>query len=164
MNLFKKSIIAAGLAATALAGASPAMARDWHGGGYRGHSNTAGVAIGAGILGLAVGAIAASASNNHGYDRGGYDDAYYGDDDAYYSPAYTSGWAWRDGYYWDRDGGRHSREDYARYHNGGPRGGGYGDNRGGWQGQDHRGDDRGDRGGDYRRGYDHDRDDARRGY
>lgn len=98
MNVFKKTALAAGLAATALATTTPAMARDWH----RGNDNTAAVAIGAGILGLAVGAIAASSSR----DRDRYDDRYYGSD-----------WSYRDGYYWDRDGRRYSRGDYDRYRN-----------------------------------------------
>ncbi|WP_404482331.1 hypothetical protein [Novosphingobium sp. BL-52-GroH] len=128
MNLFKKTALAAGLAATALASTTPAMARDYH----RGNDNTAAVAIGAGILGLAVGAIAASSSNRN--------DRYY--DDRYEGRAYVSDWSYRDGYYWDRDGGRHGRDEYQRY------------------GRDHRGPDRSD----WRRGYDHDRDDYRRGY
>jgi hypothetical protein len=93
MNVFKKSAIAAGLAATALVSTTPAMARDWH----RGGNDTAAIAIGAGILGLAVGAIAASSSDRH---RDGY---------------YTSNWSYRDGYYWDSDGRRYSRDDYDRY-------------------------------------------------
>jgi hypothetical protein len=124
MNLFKKTAIAAGLAATALASTTPAMARDYH----RGNDNTAPVAIGAGILGLAVGAIAASSNNN---------DRYYGN--RYEGRAYVNDWSYRDGYYWDRGGGRHGRDEYQRYNRGGHRD-------------------------DYRRGYDHDRGDYRRGY
>ncbi|AXB75801.1 hypothetical protein [Novosphingobium sp. P6W] len=131
MNLFKKTAIAAGLAATALASTTPAMARDYH----RGSDNTAAIAIGAGILGLAVGAIAAS-SNNHN-DR--YDARY---DNRYSGPAYVNDWSYRDGYYWDRGGGRHDRDEYQRYYRG--------------QG--------GSMQGDYRRGYDRSRDDYRRGY
>lgn len=93
MNVFRKTAIAAGLAATALASTTPAMARDWH----RGNDNTAAVAIGAGILGLAVGALVAS-GNDRRDDR-----------------RYASDWSYRNGYYWDRDGGRHSRDDYDRY-------------------------------------------------
>lgn len=125
MNLFKKTAIAAGLAATALVSTTPAMARDYH----RGNDNTAAIAIGAGILGLAVGAIAASSNNNN--------DRYY--DNRYQGRAYVSDWSYRDGYYWDRSGGRHGRDEYQRYNRGGDRN-------------------------DYRRGYDHDRGDYRRGY
>ncbi|MCJ2183202.1 hypothetical protein MTR62_10930 [Novosphingobium sp. 1949] len=152
MTIFKKTILAGTLAATAIVSTSPAMARD----AYRGHDNTAAVAVGAGILGVALGAIIAS-SNSDRY----YDDGYaYG-----YGPAYVSGWEWRDGYYWDGDGHRHSRDEYARYARGpqggergrgdyaqgGPdRGGDHGGDRGGQHGND-RGGERGggDRGGDH---------------
>lgn len=105
MTLFKKATLASALAASALVSASPAMARD-----YRHHGgDTAAVAIGAGILGLAIGAIAASSSNHdRDYRR--------------------SDWEYRDGYYWDRQGNRYDRDGrldndgryYARR--------GYGDN------------------------------------
>lgn len=116
MNLFKKTALAAGLAATALASTTPAMARD-----YRdGNDNTAAIAIGAGILGLAVGAIAASSNDRD--DR--YRDARY--DDRYYA----SNWSYRDGYYWDRNGGRHGRDEYQRYNRGNDYRSGYGQDRG----------------------------------
>ena len=96
MNIFKKSAIAAGLAATALVStAAPVMAQDFD----RGRDNTAAVAIGAGILGLAIGAIAAS-------DR--HDDRYY------YDGGYAPGWSYRDGYYWNGDGHRYDRNAYHR--------------------------------------------------
>jgi hypothetical protein len=136
MNLLKKTALAAGLAATALASTTPAMARDYH----RGNDNTAAVAIGAGILGLAVGAIAASSNNRN--------DRYY-DNDRYYA----SDWSYRDGYYWDGNGGRHDRDEYQRYNQGNRGDYGRGDYGRGNQGRD-----------DYRRGYDHDRGDYRRGY
>ncbi|WP_324696904.1 hypothetical protein ACLIMP_00795 [Novosphingobium aerophilum] len=126
MTFFRNATITAALAATALAGATPAMARDYH----RGNDNTAAVAIGAGVIGLALGAIIASNSNDHDRDRDRYYDSSYA-----YTPSYGSGWEYRDGWYWDRDGGRHSRDDYYRNQRG-----------------------------DYRRGYDHDRGDYRRGY
>jgi len=133
MAFFRNATVATALAATALASATPAMARDY----YRHNDNTAAVAIGAGVVGLALGAIIASSSNDR--DR-------YRDRDRYYDSgyAYDNGWQYRDGWYWDRDGGRHSRDDYDRYQRG----------RNEW---------RGDRG-DWRRGYDHDRGDFRRGY
>ena len=64
----KKAALGAALAATAVAASSPAQARDrWHRGDDR-----AAVAVGAGVLGLALGAAIAS-------DRRGryYDDGYY---------------------------------------------------------------------------------------
>ncbi|KHK92588.1 hypothetical protein [Novosphingobium malaysiense] len=111
MSLIRKTVLAGTLAATALVTtavtATPAAARDYH----RGGDDTAAVAIGAGVIGLALGAIIASSNNDH--DR--YRDRYY--DRGYaYGPAYTSGWYYRDGYYWDRDGRRHSRAEYGRRH------------------------------------------------
>jgi hypothetical protein len=67
---------------------------------YRDRGNdTAAVAIGVGILGLAIGAIAASS----GRDRFDRDYQYRRD-----------GRVYRDGYYWDRDGNRFDR-DGRRY-------------------------------------------------
>ena len=93
MTMFKKAALATALAASALTSATPAMARDYYG---RHHgSDTAGIAIGAGIIGLAIGAIAASSSNRHNYE-------------------------YRDGYYWDREGRRYDRDgrryDDSRYY------------------------------------------------
>lgn len=131
MNLFRKAVLATGLAATALvgtfAGVTPAMARDWPGEGHRGGNDTAAVAIGAGLLGLA---IAASGSDRR------HDERYYD---------YGNGWSYGDGYYRDRDGGRHPRGDYERGYRGG---------------RDHEGRDHDD----YRRGYGRDGDGWRRGY
>lgn len=117
MTIFKKSpivtktMMAGALAATAAVSASPAMARDH----YRDNDNTAAVAIGAGVVGLALGAILASNSNDRYYDDGYYDDGYYVRSGYAYGPAYTRGWVLRNGYYWDGDGRRHSREEWARY-------------------------------------------------
>lgn len=141
MTIMRKIGLTGALAATALAAATPAMAQDYRG-YHRGGDNTAAVAIGAGVVGLALGAIIASNNNNH-----------YRDD---YPAYYTSGWEYRDGWYWDHDGGRHSRDEYARYHRN--------DYRGDYRGAAYRGDGyHGDQG-DFRRGYDHDRDNYRRGY
>ncbi len=111
MSIFKKSILTGTLAATALVAtavtATPAAARDRH----RGGDDTAAIAIGAGVVGLALGAIIASSNN----DRDRYRDRYY--DRGYaYAPAYNSGWSYRDGYYWDRDGRRYNRAQYNRRH------------------------------------------------
>ncbi|QDK31539.1 hypothetical protein [Sphingomonas sp. IC081] len=142
MSIMRKIGLSGALAATALAAATPAMAQDYR----RGGDNTAAVAIGAGVVGLALGAILASSNDHHrDYADYGYDTGY--------GRAWTSGWEFRDGWYWDRDGRRHSRDEYARYH----RNDGRGQN---WGGHDGRGGDHGD----YRRGYDRDRDDFRRGY
>ncbi|KUR70277.1 hypothetical protein AQZ52_15600 [Novosphingobium fuchskuhlense] len=79
----KKATLALALGATALASATPAMADPYYGGGYgsyrhhgRGGDGT-GAAIAGGIIGLALGAIIASAANsNHNRDR--YDSRYRG--------------------------------------------------------------------------------------
>ena len=68
MRFFKKLVLGGALAASALTAAAPASAQYYN--GYRHHhDNDAGVAIGVGILGLAVGAAIASGSQRH-YDRG----------------------------------------------------------------------------------------------
>ena len=83
-GLLAKGVLAATLAATSLT-AAPAQARDYYRG--RGGDNDAALVIGAGVVGLAIGA--AIASDNRGeryYDRGYYDRGYRG---GYYSyPAY----------------------------------------------------------------------------
>jgi hypothetical protein len=89
-----------GVAATLVATASPADAQyRRYNRGYR-HDNT-GVAIGAGILGLGIGA--AIASSNRGYYGGygnygyGYSQPYYGgysSYDSYYDPYYGNGYGY----------------------------------------------------------------------
>ncbi|MDE8650870.1 hypothetical protein [Novosphingobium album (ex Liu et al. 2023)] len=132
MNLFQKGILATTLAATALATTAPAMARD-----YRDNDNTAAVAIGAGVIGLALGAIIASSDDN---DRDRYDNRYYVRD----------GWYYNNGQYYDRSGHRYDRNDWQRrYGNAGNR-----DHDRNWQRNDDRRADYG-RDRDYyqRRGY-----------
>lgn len=121
MNLFKKGVLAATLAASAFATTTPAMAQDYRDRG----DNTAAVAIGAGILGLAVGAIAASDSDDRYRDRRYYDRRYY-DRRAYVN----------DGRYY-RDNRRYYRNernyDRSRYYDRSRR---Y--DRDGWRGNDRR--------------------------
>lgn len=96
MNIVKKALIATTLAATALVTSTPAMARDGQRGGGRG--DTAAIAIGVGILGLAIAAIAASNKRDRYHDRyhvGG-------------------GWYYNDNYYYNRSGLRYSRYDWQR--------------------------------------------------
>ena len=138
MALFKKAILATALTASALAATSPAEARGYyrhHGGG-----DGAAIGIGAGILGLAVGAAIASNHNDRYRDRD-----YYQRDGYYY----------RDGYYWDRQGHRYDRDQMRRYYNGYDRGGYEG-----YYGNDYR---QGQYSDDYRRGYSGD-EYYRRGY
>jgi hypothetical protein len=106
MSMLQKAVLGVALSASALSLSAPAEAQRYGGrggyyghhgggygyrGGYRGYrgGNGAGLAVGAGILGLAVGA--AIASNNRGdryYDRG-------------YRGGYYQGPVYRDTYYYD---------------------------------------------------------------
>ena len=97
MKFIKNSVIAATLAATAMVTSSPAMAQS-----YRNNDNTAAIAIGAGVIGLAIGAIVGSSNNR---DR--YDDRYHVRD----------GWYYNDGYYYNRSGNRYNRSDWERRYN-----------------------------------------------
>ena len=120
MNMIKKTALASALAVTTLAAASPAMARD-----HRRGDDTAAIAIGAGIIGLAIGAIVASSNDDDRRDR-------------YYDNRYRqNGWQYRDGYYWDRDGRRYDRNGRRHYDNRYYARRGYGDNYNGRYG--HRG-------------------------
>lgn len=125
-GLMVKGVLAATLAATTLATAAPAQAHDYYRG--RGGNNDAALAIGAGVVGLAIGAAIASDRSDRYYDRGYYDRGYYSDD-------YDSYPVYRGGYYYD---------SYPRYR-------GYDDR--GWrehEWREHRGRDHGWRG---RRGW-----------
>ena len=88
MNLLKKAVLGTAIGAMALA-TTPADARGYY--RYHHHDNDAAVAIGAGIIGLAVGA--AIASDNRGYYDGYYNDGYYNDPYyngyGYYTPGYN---------------------------------------------------------------------------
>lgn len=119
MNIIKKGILATTLAASAIVGSAvPAMAQDR----YRDRDDTAAIAIGAGVLGLAVGAIAAS--DNDRRDRRYYNRRYYDNDRRYYNNSrryYRS-----DRYYdrsrryesrWDRRRDRYDRYDRGRDYN-----------------------------------------------
>ena len=65
MTTIRKIVLGTALAASAVTAAAPASAHDYH--GNRGGDGTA-VAIGAGIIGLAIGAAIASSDNHRGYD------------------------------------------------------------------------------------------------
>ncbi|HEX4712546.1 hypothetical protein [Phenylobacterium sp.] len=102
-----RKLLTAAMAAITLGGAvcataAPAEAGPhggYYGGGYYGgHHNDAGVAVAAGVVGLALGAALA---NNHGYyDRGYYGPGYYGGSygGGYYAPGYY-GAGYYPGYY-----------------------------------------------------------------
>jgi len=96
MNIFRKGVLATTLAASALvASAAPASAQDYR---YD-RDDTAAVAIGAGLLGVAVGAIAASDDGGRYRDR-----SYYRRDYDYYGRNYdrrayrNDGWNYRRNY------------------------------------------------------------------
>jgi hypothetical protein len=114
MNIVKKGILATTIAASALAStAAPALARDRY---YGHHDNTAGVAIGAGILGLAVGAIVASDHNDRRYRDSRYDDRrYYANDGRYYrNDRYNDRSRYDDSGYWQRRGENYDGRYYGR--------------------------------------------------
>lgn len=149
-TLIKTLGMAAALAATSLGFAQGAQARDrW---GHRGGGDDAAIAIGAGILGLAVGAAIADRGDDRYYDRGYYQSRRYvtvRDRPGYYY--YYDGAPNR--YYRDRYYGRPNYYGYRadrwnRVYAGNRWDRGYG------RGRADRGYDRGrwDRGGDYRRG------------
>jgi len=92
-----KKILAGALAALTVVGAAGAAQADgWHGGGWRGggwhgdrHYDRSGALIGAGVLGLAVGAAIAGGERHHDYYYGGAPAYYYGPPPVVYGgPAY----------------------------------------------------------------------------
>lgn len=128
--------LGAALAATALAATSPAMARDYY--RHRDGGDDAAIAIGAGIIGLAVGAAIADRDDDRYYDRDyyggrryvtvrghpgyyyyydGYPNRYYRDRyyDRYYAPYYRDRWSrGRDWHHDRRDWRDHRRWDDDR--------------------------------------------------
>jgi hypothetical protein len=103
-NMMKKAVLGATLAATALTAAAPADAQRYRRHYHRG--NDAGVAVVAGIAGLAIGAAIASDGRRNrdrevyyrdrGYDPY-YDDNYYQERGYYPNDGYYA-WRYRDRY------------------------------------------------------------------
>ncbi len=101
-----RKVLTAALAAITLGGAvcataAPAEARDhdgYYGGRYYGghHHNDAGVAVAAGVVGLALGAALASDHDRGYYNRGYYGGGYY--DGGYYDRGYYPGYYGYGGY------------------------------------------------------------------
>lgn len=135
LNGLKKLGLGAALAASSLLVASPASARDH----YRDRGgNDAAIAIGAGIIGLAIGAAIADNHDDRYYDRGwyparryvtvrgypgyyyyydGYPNRYYRDRyySRYYAPYYRERWSrGYDRHYYSRRDWRHDRRDWRR--------------------------------------------------
>jgi hypothetical protein len=131
MNLFKKALLGTAAGAMALATAAPAEART-HYRHYR-HDNT-GAIVGAGIIGLAVGALAAS--RNRGYYDTYYDGYYnqpYYNGYTYYTPGFSTyyypynygynngywynGYQYNNGWFYDRRGYRsYDRDGWNRHY------------------------------------------------
>ncbi|KMS53468.1 hypothetical protein V474_22400 [Novosphingobium barchaimii LL02] len=156
----KKLAMGAALAASVLLATSPAQARDRYYG--RGGGNDAAIAIGAGVIGLAVGAAIADRGDRYYYDRGRYDSRRYvtvrGRPDRYYYYAGNPNRYYRDRYY-DRYYAPYYRDRYSRgdrWGNGWDRGRNWGNDRR-YDRHDRRGDRRWDRRDDR-----HDRDWRRR--
>lgn len=106
MKLFRKTILAAALGAAALTTSSPALADRWRGHRHDGGDDAA-IAIGAGVVGLALGAAIASNSRDRYYDRVDY---------YYDGPRYRE-------YYYYRDAPRYRRYyDRPHYRRGHDRG------------------------------------------
>lgn len=135
IKTFKRATAALVLAATTLSVATTAEARDRY---YRGHGgDDAAIAIGAGIVGLAIGAMIADRGDRHYYDRAyypkrryvrvrGYPDYYYYYDGypnryyrdryytRYYQPYYRD--RYRSSYYSKRYYDTYRRYDGRRYY------------------------------------------------
>ncbi len=160
-SMFKQATLGATLAATALVGtfgsAATASADPYR--GYHRGGDGAGVAIAAGVLGLAVGAaIASDHRDRYVVAQPYYGQPYYAGYEYPVDYYYRAGWVYRDGYWFDRDGGRFERPFIRAGYYGGYRGG-YNGYRGGYEGGYHGGYQGGYHGGergDYRGNGGHD--------
>lgn len=111
MTMMKTGILGATLAASAfVTTVAPATARDHY--RYRDRDDTAAVAIGAGVIGLAVGALVASSNNDRYRDGRYYNRRDYRDDGRYYDNRYYNRGYDRD---WRR-GNRYDRYDSRAYY------------------------------------------------
>ena len=137
-TIFKKAVLCTALAATAAVGmlavATPAQARPW--GGYYRHGGGGGVAVAAGLIGLAAGVAIAEDQGPYvqqGYyapppvaygGPGGCYAAYPGYDGYCYPASYYTnlGWGWHDGGWW-YGGARYARPFAVGGYRGGYRGG-----------------------------------------
>ncbi len=107
MTLIRKTILGLALGAVTLTTASPALADGWRGRRHGGGDNAA-IAIGAGVVGLALGAAIASNRDDGSYDG----------DDYYYDGGYPEYREYRE-YYYYRDGPRYPDRYYRPYYRGG---------------------------------------------
>ena len=113
-HLFKKSVLAAAMAASALAGASPAMADAY--GRHRRHDDT-GKVIAAAVAGVIVGAVLNSNRNHRNgrcfTDRNGYSRCYRDNNNRAYNNGYNQG-----GYNGYNQGGYYQQGGYNGYNQG----------------------------------------------
>lgn len=162
-TIWKKVTLGTALAAATLTAltATPAAAQGWHG-DYRRGGDGAGVAVAAGILGLAVGASLADQGPYYGDPEpvgyapyGGPASCYegYPGYEGYCYPVadyYRMGWSWHDGGWWNRGG---QRFDHPFMGRGGPGGAPHGNFGGGYAGGPGRGYAPGGFGGGHGGGY-----------
>ena len=106
-RIFGKALLAALVAAGTLV-AAPAQARDRY---HRGGDDDVAIAIGAGLVGLAIGAAIASDGDRHHYRDRRYYDGYYPRYRGYYRDRRDYRRDWRH----DRRDYRRDRRDYRRY-------------------------------------------------
>ena len=121
-KFFRSAALAALVAAGTFAIAAPAQARDrWH---DRGGGDDVAIAVGAGLVGLAIGAAIADNDDDRYYDRSYYNQRRYvrvdGYPDYYYYYDGHPNRYYRDRYY-SRNYGRYYRHGYNRHYRGGYR-------------------------------------------
>jgi hypothetical protein len=110
-NIIKKGIASVALASVVALSATPADAQRYYGRHYHHHGDDAALAIGAGILGLGLGAAVAS-SNRGYYNNGYYTNGYYGN--GYYNRGYYGRPYYGNGYAYGRRCGTHRVwDDYS---------------------------------------------------
>ncbi|MCB2048875.1 MAG: hypothetical protein KDE32_11705 [Novosphingobium sp.] len=111
---FRRAILAVALATVGLAGATTAQARD----GYRDRGDDAAIAIGAGIVGLAIGALLADRDDRYYRDSRWYSQRRYvrvrGYPDYYYYYPNNPRRYYRDRYYDRNYGAYYSGRSYYR--------------------------------------------------
>jgi hypothetical protein len=108
-SVFKKTALGLAAVSTLAMAASPADAQYRR---YRHHGDDAGIAIGAGIIGLGIGAAIASSNRGYGYGYGSsYYDPYYGG----YGNGYSSYGNGYDPYYSGGYGGGYGGVYYEGY-------------------------------------------------
>ena len=119
LPIFKKLTTAAIAGVVTLTVAAPAEARDRYYRHHRGGGDDAAIAIGAGVIGLALGAAIASGNRN---DRDYYDDRYYYPRQNYYESYPQQYYAYpqqyyRQDYYQSYPRGYNNNRRWKKHHN-----------------------------------------------